>query len=431
MESGRKTGEYALKALEQTGLERSACSLKISRTDEMNVEGGKFSLLRTTEDVSLSMSGIEKGCRGSITINKLDRDSIDAAAAAVREMAESSQPDEANDISPMQPEAHFEKGPEKPDLDLMFSRMDSFLKHVSNHYPTLIMEQAILDFTSSWKYSFNSNGVRLSSRRGSYSFMPMFTSKDGSDTSSFNYSGVSLLDLNRELWACGSVDTLMRQSTEQVRSRQFKGRFQGEMIITPDCLEDLVSLMSMYLSDYQLIKGTSIFKDSVGSRVAGSGLTLRSLPVSDEMAHGYFITSDGFTAQNSTVIDGGVLQGFLLSLYGSRKTGLPRAVNQGGCYVIDPGERSLADMIGSVKRGILLCRFSGGMPSESGDYSGVAKNSYYIEDGRLQYPVKEMMISGNIRELFLNISGISSERIDSGGSILPWVLTEGVSILGQ
>ena len=92
------------------------------------------------------------------------------------------------------------------------------------------------------------------------------------------------------------------------------------------------------------------------------------------------------------------------------------------------GDESLNDMIKSTDKGIVLCRFSGGNPSDNGDFSGVAKNSYYIENGKIKYPISETMISGNICEMFNNIISISKETIDFGNSIYPWIKFDGVTI---
>jgi len=85
-------------------------------------------------------------------------------------------------------------------------------------------------------------------------------------------------------------------------------------------------------------------------------------------------------------------------------------------------------MIKNIDKGILLCRFSGGYPSDSGEFSGVAKNSYYIENGQIKHPVIETMISGNISDMFLNISDISNENINFGDVILPWITFNGITI---
>jgi PmbA protein len=420
-----------LKALKSAGLEKAECTIRHTRRDELNLDSGEISLLRTTDDVSLTLTGIAGNREASITLNKTDGDSINEAALKTLEMAESSEPDPANDISPSQPPGEFHKGPESPDLDMMYERMKGFLDHASSTYPTLILEQVILDFYSVRKIYMNSNGVDLRSGRGWYNFTPMFTSKEGKDTSSFNYAGVSMSSLDRELHLYGTIDTLMRQSTEQVRSKEFSGKFTGDVIITPDCLEEFIYYMCMYLNDYPMIKGTSIFKDSLGTRIADPSLTIRCLPLSEDLASTYFITDDGFRAGDMTLVEEGILKSFLLSLYGANKTGRERAQNGGGAFVVEPGQRNLEDMISSVDRGILLCRFSGGMPSEGGDFSGVAKNSYYIENGRIMHPVKEVMISGNLMKLLMDIRDVSSQRVNTGGSILPWIRASDVSVFGK
>ena len=79
----------------------------------------------------------------------------------------------------------------------------------------------------------------------------------------------------------------------------------------------------------------------------------------------------------------------------------------------------------------MLCRFSGGTPNNNGDFSGVAKNSYYIEDGKIKYPVIETMISANLVEMFKNIVAVSAERINFGNALLPWMLVSGITISGK
>ena len=76
-------------------------------------------------------------------------------------------------------------------------------------------------------------------------------------------------------------------------------------------------------------------------------------------------------------------------------------------------------------------RFSGGGPAANGDFSGVAKNSYLIEQGRLGAPVSEVMVSGNLFEMMNSISGISAESVNDGVSSVPWVRVEGITVAGK
>ncbi len=239
-------------------------------------------------------------------------------------------------------------------------------------------------------------------------------------------------DLEASLLERASLKTLLRQSVEHLEAQPFTGKFVGDVIITPDCLQSFLYAYTMtFLSDGPMIAGTSPFKDKLGQKVASGKLTLSSKPVSPAMAEGYFVTNDGFAAENVTILDKGVLQSFLLSQYGSKKTGLERAKNQGGCFVIEPGDESLEEMISKVEKGLLVARYSGGSPSPNGDFSGVAKNSYYIENGKIMYPVTETMIAGNFAAVFDNVRAVSAERIDYGNGLIPYVLSTGVTISGK
>ncbi len=431
MLNGADRCEYALDALERIGFAKAECTLNSVHGEELNLDSGKISLLRTTDDITLHLSGIRNGAKGSLSMNRTDERSMEEGAARAMELAESSEPDPAHDISPFQPAAEFRRGPLVADLDLMHERMKEFRQYTVRKYPSLILRRTSIIHESRSTHYTNTNGTDLRSRIGSYSIQPLFASKEGKATSSFNYATVVSDSLDRPFWEYGSLDLLMLQSTEQVRSTVFEGKFEGDIIITPECLQEFVDMVCIYLGDRLMVRGTSIFRDSLNERVADERLTLRSTPLSGELAAGHFITDDGFAAENSTVIESGILRSFLLSLYGARKTGRERVKSGGGCFVLDPGDTSHQEMVASVDRGVLLCRFSGGSPSAAGDFSGVAKNSYLIEEGEIRYPVKEMMISGSIRDLLRNIRAISAERVNMGYCLYPWVRAGGLTIFGR
>jgi PmbA protein len=166
-------------------------------------------------------------------------------------------------------------------------------------------------------------------------------------------------------------------------------------------------------------------------QVASPLLTVRSEPNGPSVELGYRFTSDGFRPENCNLIENGVLKNFALTLYGANKTKKPRCPSGGGAVIVQSGTSALNDMVADVKNGILLGRFSGGSPSDNGDFSGVAKNSYLIENGKITRPVGETMIAGNLGALFKDIRAISKESINYGSGILPWVLSGGITISGS
>ena len=85
----------------------------------------------------------------------------------------------------------------------------------------------------------------------------------------------------------------------------------------------------------------------------------------------------------------------------------------------------------NIEKGILVCRLSGGQPASNGDFSGVAKNSFLIENGKITKPVLETMISGNLAEMLNNVIDISKETAMDGSTVYPWVAFDGVTVSGK
>ena len=424
----KDTLSYALDKLLGSGMDHAEGVINESEKKELNIESGKMSLFRTTFSNSLSLEAIKDYKQSSIHINKIDKSSIDSAVESLIESVKSSQADDANAISEKQPTEIFKKGQIYPDLNLMYDRVDDFNNYVKSEYKKIILEAVTLDHNSSKTYISNSNGVDFEVNKGLYGFSAMFTAKDGLNTSSFNYTGVNRLKLDNDFKDQGYMSNLLKQSEEQVKSFPIKDKFVGQVVVTPHCLSEFISFIDSSISDSALISGTSIYKNKIGDKIASENFSLSSNPTDERIDSGYFITGDTYKAENVDIIKNGVLNTHLLSLYGAKKIGGKRIANQGGCYIVNPGTESLDNMIKSIDRGVLLCRFSGGNPSDSGEFSGVAKNSYYIEKGEIKFPIIETMISGNISQMFMNINNISKENIDFGDSLLPWISFDGVTI---
>lgn len=426
------TIEYCLNALKDVGADKAQCVLIRNRKYEMNVESGEISLFRTTFDVVLSLVAIKDGKKGSTSINKINEEAIREAVTNVMELAETGERDEAFDISPHQVPKEFIYGDSEPDMDKMHDLLKGFVTKVKEIYPLVNIMESQLTFKHVIKYFANSNGVNFKESRGLYEFGCLFTSIDKEKSSSFNYTGCSMKKLEKELLELGTVRKLLKESIEQLDAIAMEGKFVGDIIITPDCLGDFIDYyIYTFLGDKALISGTSALKDKLNTLVASPKFTLTSNPISKDICEGYFITGDGFEAKNIKLIDKGVLKSFLLSLYGANKTKLKKADNSGGGYIIDAGEKTFEEMVGNIKKGIMVSRFSGGSPSSNGDFSGVAKNSYYIEDGEIKHSISETMITGNLLELMANIKDISMERVDFGSAILPWICMSGVTISGK
>ena len=120
-----------------------------------------------------------------------------------------------------------------------------------------------------------------------------------------------------------------------------------------------------------------------------------------------------------------------LSLYAANKTGRPVVKNTGWSLIVDPGEKSFDEIIKSVDKGLIMGNFSGGEPGANGEFSGVAKNSFFVENGEIKYALSETMVNGNLGEIVKNIRDISKDVVCDGSSVIPYIAVDGVVISGK
>lgn len=424
-EREQRAAEQILDLLQKRGFDKAQVILASQHKHELEAEFGRPSLFRTNHDHELHLTGIVGDRKANLTLNQLGEDALREAADELWQFAEGAQADPANAIAEYQPPETFQFGSRKPDPKVMYERLDGLLTYTRGQYPALSLRQALVDFQRRGAIILNSEGVHFQVDRGVYGAQAMFSARDGDQVSSFNSASFTREALDRPLQECGTLDSQMAQSTEQVHTRQVPAKFQGDLIITPDCLLSFLGFLLEQISDGPLVSGTSLYHGKVGHQVASELFTLESQPL--ELPGGYFVTGDGYKAHNSRVLDRGVLEHYLLGLYGAHKTGLPRA-DTGGCWVMPAGDTPKASMIRDVQQGVLISRFSGGRPNNKGDFSGIAKNSYYIKNGEIQYPLSETMISGNLADLMKNVVAVSTERADYGSRILPWLRVTDIGV---
>jgi len=421
-----------LKALKEAGAQKAQVFVTETERLGLAVENKRIFLSRSSIDRNVEFGAIVDGGYASSAFNGAAGQSSLAIARQVVDSARTTAPDPARDISPFQDGEDYDNGIVRPDKDLLHYRLTEFLSECGRYPKVTLRRMTHLEFITEKKTFVNSNGVRLSSRIGYYELFLIFSAREGDRNSLGYFTVLNSRDLENPLMGWGMVEALLKQAEESVDARSVSGKFTGDIVLAPECLGTFLEfLLEGSLRDAALISGTSVYKDKLGERIAPSGFSLSSSPLSKEIAGGCFITPDGYRAADMPIIEGGRLKNFLLSQYGARKTGLGRASGSGGFYTLAPGADAKDDLIKSVKRGLLVTRLSCGQPSQNGDFSGVAKNSFYIEDGRIKFPVSETMISGNLYKALAGVSGISRERVSLGTAVYPWVAISGINISGK
>ena len=424
--------DKSLAALKNNGADKAQCSVRFTETHEFNVDGGKFSLFRTLFDNSLTLTAVKDDKKGSVGINRLDDESIAAAAVNCLAIADSGAADPAWAFAEKSENGTFTEGSPEADLDLLFDRTEELMNDIKAQFPLILMEQMIVTHKKRHTVFKNNFGVEYEVLSGNYEIELMFSAHEGEKSSSFFGSGVYTDRLDTPFMELGTIREDLANVSKQLETKPLEGKFTGVAVLPPSSLGTFIgSALSNFTADGTLLDGTSPWKDSLGKVVADSAITISAAPLDERIVCGERFTGEGFRSENYDIIKDGVLESFMLSGYVANKTGLPRAKNSSYAIVMKPGDTPYADIIAGIERGILVGRFSGGEPGTSGDFSGVAKNSFLIENGKITCALSETMISGNLGELLKNVHAISSEVVCDGATVLPYAAFGGVTVSGK
>ena len=432
MSKTREAADLFDKIIKEKGIEKYKYTLTESEKSELNLENGDFKLFRTVFSNSGSIKVFKDNKIGSASGNDLSEEALEGFAADALEAAINSPEDPAHDIAPKVEPHVFKQGVLEPDMDKFLDRIKEFLSTVEKEYPLVKIIQATGSYDRWNWFSRNSNGTEFEGYGGQYGFSIEICASDGTNTTGFDYTGVGMINLDTPIIDLGTMRRHIIDIQNSLIPQALEGKFDGTVILTPELTAEFIGMvLGNYCGEGVVIEGTSQWLDKVGEKVADEKLTVRFDPYDERIDMGERATANGFLSEAYTVIEKGVLKTHQLSLYGANKTGRPLVKNTGWDIIIEPGDTAYEDMLKSVKKGIILGRFSGGSPGANGEFSGVAKNSFMVEDGKVTGAVSEVMISGNLGEVVKNIRSISKELVCDGGSVLPYMAIEGIVISGK
>ena len=371
-------------------------SASLSETREFNVDGGKFSLFRTLFNRSASITVFKGGRKGAASINRFDEDAIEGIIRDAIAAADSAEPDEAWDLCHEPNTYDVTDGTPTPDTDKLFERTRELKDTIARDYPKVLLEQMIVDHSGYTAVTRTSYGAHFKRTGGNYQVSLMFSAHEGDKASSFMGAGFTTTSLDTPFIELADTRRALADIEKQIDTEAYEGKFIGTMVLTPDSLGEFFgSALSSFTSDTTILDGTSIWKNALGTVVADERLTISSKPRDPRIVGGAYATSEGFMAEDYNIIENGVLKTFMLSLYAANKTGHKRA------------------------------------PNAKGDFSGVAKNSFLVENGKITKALRETMINGNLADLFKSIIAISEETTVNGGCVLPSIAFSGITVSGK
>lgn len=418
--------EQALSLMREAGFDAAHVSLRHTALTEVNAAHDEASLLRSHDRLQLVLRGLLGQRQAATAVDGAtlgDAARLRAVVDRLRGDAQAAPADEANAVSGGQ-QLQQVQGPQTPDLDALVDTMRELLAWRGEHEPLFRIGEAVVSHRRTRSVTLTSAGSLLDTAVGCYGVEAMGAARDGALASSFSGAGGTTHDLRAVPAASAfGLDEMMRDAVASLAPLPLPHKFEGDLVLSPHALADLIGWLLAQLGDERLISRSSLYHEQVGRRIAVPAFTLRSRFDGPGIAP---VSADGFVAAPVQPVQAGVLTTLMPTLYGARRTGLAHVPTAAEGWSVDAGDTPLAQLLAGVAEGALAGRLSMGRPAASGDFSGVVKNGFRLCDGCRGPALAESMVAGNMARMLLDITAISRERLDTGAWLLPWVRVSGL-----
>lgn len=197
-----------------------------------------------------------------------------------------------------------------------------------------------------------------------------------------------------------------------------------QVMFAPEVARSLIGHLLGAVSGGSLYRRASFLLDHVGKQVLPDFVRITETPLLPRGHASTAFDAEGVATRESDLVSGGVLQRYVLGSYSARKLGLETTANAGGMHnlqvsagSVDGEAGDLDALLGRMGTGLLVTELIGhGISIITGDYSRGAAG-FWIENGRVAFPVQEITIAGNLREMLMGIEAIGTD-VDARSSIL-------------
>ena len=172
------------------------------------------------------------------------------------------------------------------------------------------------------------------------------------------------------------------------------------------------------ISGGSLYRKSSFLLDSLNTSVFPNHIRLEEKPHLAKALGSAPFDEHGILTRPNVFVDGGVLKEYVLGVYSARKLGMKTTGNAGGVHnlFISTGSNDLAALLKKMGTGLLVTELMGqGVSLITGDYSRGA-SGFWVENGEIQYPVEEITIAGNLRDMYANLVEVGCD-VDARGNI--------------
>ncbi|MDF0604756.1 metalloprotease PmbA [Neisseriaceae bacterium TC5R-5] len=294
----------------------------------------------------------------------------------------------------------------------------------------------------------NSEGASVSSQASHFAYANSHGFIGGFPSSRHSISAAVVAehngDMQRDYWYSSArhyedleaVEAIGRiageRSVRRLGGRQLKTGHYPVLFEAP-VASSLIGHLIAAISGGSLYRQSSFLLDTLGQQVMASKVSIDEDPFLLRGLGSSPFDNEGVATQARRLVDKGVLQGYVLGSYSARKLGLQTTGNAGGTHnlmVHSTGE-SFTQLLAKMGSGLLVTELLGhGVNMVTGDYSRGAAG-FWVENGVIAYPVEEITIAGNLREMFMQIEAVGNDVLVRGAKQMGSLLIGSMMVAGE
>ena len=282
----------------------------------------------------------------------------------------------------------------------------------------------------------NTNGFTgiLPSSRHSLS-CSVIGQKDGDETATN--------DMQRDYWYSSTRVRAELQSPESVGKKSAErtlARLGGEKISTrkanvlysPEMSRSIIGHFTSAISGDSQYRKSTYLLDCIDEKVFPDFIHLHEQPHIKQAFGSSYFDKEGVATRNRDIVVDGVVQNYIMSSYSARQLGLKSTANSGGTHnlTLDSTGQSFEELLKMLGTGFYVTELIGsGINGITGDYSRGAAG-FWVENGEIQFPVEEVTVAGNLKDMLQNIVAVGTDVDLRGGTRTGSILVEGMMVAG-
>lgn len=407
----------------------------------VNVRLGQLETVEQTRDRSLAITVYAGQRRGSASTSDFSRAALEQTVQAAWHIARYTAEDPAAGL----PDADMLMLDATPDLSL-YHPWDVSVDEAARI--AIQIEDAARNTS---KQITNSEGASVDSHEGQF---VMGNTRGFLDGYTYTRHGLSVApiagrgdNMHRDYWytsdrradRLAAPEAVGRYAADRALSRLNARRLstrQVPVLFEAPLALGLLGALTQAVSGGALYRKTTFLLDSLGKSVFPEHVFVDENPfIPCAMGSGAF-DDEGVRTQARQIVSAGILQSYFLSTYTARKLGMQSTGHAGGSHNLRlysaktaPSD-DMAGMLREMGTGLLVTELIGqGVNYVTGDYSRGAFG-YWVENGQIQYPVQEITIAGNLKDMFRQIVKVGADELTRGSKTTGSVLIERMSVAG-